>query len=147
MLDANRSRDMSRVRNAIRLTTSATDVSFPPVYVQNTTVGDPLNVTGVLGAVWLDYESATLRSSAQAHAAGTTMLRQQLGTAKQLTLAALSNPALDADDVIRAILPRTAPSGPRATELHILDVVTHPLIADGDQSLTTRSTRPDTDGT
>lgn len=147
LIGADRSRDMSRTRNAVIVTTSATDVTFLPQEVKNTTVGDPLNVTGPLGYVPYEYSSPTLRNSAQARAAGKTMLSKQLGVAKQLTLQAVGNPALDAEDVISVLLPPIDAYSPRPTELHIIDSVTIPLRPDGTQQITGRSTRPDTDGT
>ncbi|WP_375490219.1 hypothetical protein [uncultured Jatrophihabitans sp.] len=147
MTAASRSRDMSTVVNAVRVSTSASDVIFTPVEVKNTTPGDPLNVTGPLGTVFTDYDSPLLRSSAQATAAGRTQLSKQLGEAKQLTLAAMSNPALDAEDVIQVMLPRLDRTTSRPVELHIIDSITHPLVPGTDQQITTRSTRPATDGT
>lgn len=140
-----RTRDMSRTRNVIIVSTSATDVVFAPVEVKNTTSGDPLNVTGPLGYVPLEYSSPTLRNSTQATAAGRTKLYQQMGEAKTLTLTAFCNDALDAGDVIRAALPRLSPRSVRPVELHIADVITTPLVL-GTQDFQTRSTRPDTDG-
>jgi hypothetical protein len=146
MIDASRSRDMSRVRNAVILSTSATDIVFDPVEVKNTTAGDPLSVTGPLGYVPWEYSSPTLRNSTQARAAGLTILSRQLGTAKQLSLTAFCNDALDSGDVIRARLPRINAQQYRPVELHILDTITTPLGPTNSQDLQTRSTRPTTDG-
>jgi hypothetical protein len=147
MIGADRSRDMSRTRNAIIVSSSAADVFFAPVEVKNTTPGDPLNVTGPLGYVPYEYSSPTLRNSTQARAAGLTMLARQLGVAQQLQLESTGNPALDAEDVILVRLPQTDLNLPRPVELHMIDSVTHPLTPTGTQSILTRSTRPDTDGT
>lgn len=146
MLAADRTRDRSEVRNAVIVTTSATDVTFNPVEVKNSTIGDPLNVTGPLGYVPDYYSSPLIRNSQQARTAGLARLSVTLGTAKQLEMDASGNPALDARDVLRVNLPRTDLREARQSELHIIDSVTHPLLPDGTQHISTRSTRPSTDG-
>jgi hypothetical protein len=146
LVAADRTRDRSTMHNAIIVTTSATDIVFNPVEVKLTTAGDPLNTTGPLGYVPLDYSSPTLRNSTQAQAAGLTMLTKNLGVAKQVHLSAVSNDALDAWDVVKVMLPRTDLSLPRPIEIHVLDTITIPLTPSGAQDLQTRSTRPDTDG-
>lgn len=146
MVAADRSRDRSQLHNAIILTTSATDVTFDPVEVKNTTPGDPLNVSGPLGYVPLEYSSPTLRNSTQARAAGVKMLGQQLGTAKQLEIESFGNFALDGEDIITVRLPRTDLNLPRPVELHIIDAITNPFQPGTTQQIQTRSTRPDTDG-
>jgi hypothetical protein len=93
-----------------------------------------------------DYSSATIRNSTQARAAGLTRLSKTLGVGKQLTLENIGNPALDADDVLTVVLPPTETSAARGVELHISDSLTVPLVPTDTQSITTRSTRPSTDG-
>jgi len=148
MTAASRTRDWSSVRNAVIVTSSASDVIFAPVEVKNTTPGDPLNVDGPLGYRPYEYSSPAIRNSTQARAAGLVILSQQLGEAKQLTVEAVSNPALDAEDVILAMLPKIDRNTARPSELHIIDSVTHPLVQNGSQTqpILTRSTRPATDG-
>jgi kumamolisin len=146
MVSADRTRDRSSVRNAMIVTTSATDVTFNPVEVKNTTVGDPLNVAGPLGYVPMDISSSTLRNSAQAGAYGYTQLALNLGIAKQLSLEAVGNPAQDAEDVILVVLPKIDANTSRPNELHICDTVTTPLVPSGTQAISTRSTRPASDG-
>jgi hypothetical protein len=145
-LAGDRSRDRSRTRNVVIVSTSATDVAFDPVVVADTTFGDPLNTTGPLGYVPYEYSSPTLRNSTQAQAAGKTILMRQLGTAATITMDSVSNFALRAEDVITVTLPRIDRNTLRPSELHILDTVAHPISTTGSQSLATRSTRPDTDG-
>lgn len=146
MIDADRTRDRTTVANAVIVSTSATDVTFSPVEVKNTTAGDPLSVNGPLGYMGSDLTLPTLRNSTQATAAGKTQLSKTLGVAKQLTLEAVGNPALDSEDVILAVLPQIDRNTSRPTELHIVDTVTHPLSPSGTQAVTTRSTRPSSDG-
>lgn len=147
LLGADRTRDRTKVANAIIVTTSATDVVFDPVEVKNTTSGDPLSVNGPLGYQPMEYSSPTLRNSAQAKKAGLALLNKTLGVAKQLSLSAVQNDALDAGDVITALLPKIDRNTARPSEVHIIDTITVPLAPSGEQELATRSTRPDTDGT
>lgn len=147
-MDGNRTRDRSTVCNAVIVTSSATDVTVAPQEVKDTTPNDEMAVTGALGYVPYYFDSPLIRNSTQALAAGHTILSQQLSVAKQLDITAIPNPALDAGDIILALLPKTDANLQRPTELHILDSVTHPLsFANGQgQELDTRSTRPATDG-
>lgn len=147
LVGADRSRDRSALRNALVVSTSATDVYFPPVLVQNSTTSDPLSVHGPLGTVPEDYSNSAIRNSDQATVAGRARLAVTLGEAKQLSMEITGNPALDARDVVSVVLPNTDANLPRPVELHILDTVTHPLTPQGTQTARTRSTRPDTDGT
>jgi hypothetical protein len=146
MIDANRSRDMSRTRNAVIVSSSATDLVVAPQTAKNTTAGDPLRITGPLGFVPYYYDSPIVRTQAQALATAKTQLKTQLGVSQQITLDAAPNDALDAGDVISVYLPPLARNLPRPYELHIIDSVTIPLLPDGTQQIATRSTRPDTDG-
>jgi hypothetical protein len=145
MIGANRSRDRSRTRNAVIVTTSATDIILAPGEKKNTTSSDPLSVVGPLGYVPFYYSSPTIRNATQRDAVAVSLLSKQLGVAKQLTLEAAVNGALDASDVISVPLPRTDESLPRPVELHIIDSGTVPLLPTGTQTLQTRSTRPTSD--
>lgn len=147
MIDASRQRDRSNLRNAVIATTSATDIVFPPQEVKYLQTGDPLSVDGPLGYVPEDWSSVAFRNSAQAVAAAQVRLRKRLGNAQSVSLTALSNPALDSNDVIAVLYPSIDPNQPPVYELHILDSVTHPLQPSGTQEMATRSTRPLTDGT
>lgn len=147
MLGADRTRDRTKVANVIIVSTSASDVTFAAVEVKNTTSGDPLAIDGPLGYQAIEYSSPTLRNSAQARKAGRAMLAKALGVAKQLTLESVQNDALDAGDVITALLPKIDRNTARPSEVHIIDTITMPLAPSGVQEIATRSTRPDTDGT
>lgn len=146
MVAADRSRDRTVVHNAIIVSTSATDITFDPVEVKLTTAGDPFAVDGPLGYQPTEYQSDSLRNSDQARAAGLTQLTINLGVAKQITLSAVSNDALDAFDVVQVLLPQIDRNTPRPVEQHILDTITIPLTPAGTQDMQTRTTRPDTDG-
>lgn len=146
MTAATRSQDWSNTRNVIIVSTSATDVVFDPVECKDTTFGDPLDVTGTLGYVPEEWSSPALRNSDQAKAAGLTRLRKRLGSAYTVSLSAVQNPCLDAEDVIGIQYPQVDPNTGPLTDVQILDSVTHPLSTTGTQDMQTRSTRPTTDG-
>ncbi len=138
IVDADRTRDRTTVSNVIIVTTTATDVTFAPVVVANTAIWDPLSTSGPLGYQAVDYSSPSLRNSSQASAAGKLQLAKTLGVAKQLSLTSMGNPALDSEDVVKVTLPPMG--GTQATELHILDTITHPFAPDDTQAIKTRST-------
>ena len=144
-IGASRTRDRSSVRNAVIVTSSATDVHLAPQEVKNTDPTDPLSTVGPLGYVPAYLDSPVLRSTAAMTAAGKTALRRQLGVAQQITLEAAPNDALEAEDVILVVLAQIDRTTPRPTELHMIDSVTTPLTAAGTQSMQTRSTRPPSD--
>jgi hypothetical protein len=141
-VSASRTRDMSTVRNAVVVTSSATDIVLAPQVVENNNPDDRLSTAGPLGFVPAYYDSPLFRTTAQMYATGQTQLRLQLGVAQQLSLESAPNDALDADDVIQVNLPRIDRTTPRPIELHILDTVTTPLLAANTQAHQTRSTRP-----
>lgn len=141
LIGASRTRDLSQTHNAVIVTSSATNVVVTPQEDANTTAGDPLSTTGPLGYVPVYYSSPAIQNTAQAMAAAKTILRRELGVAQQISLEASPNDALDAEDVIKVILPQTDLATSRPVELHILDSVTIPLTAAGSQTMQTRSTR------
>lgn len=140
LLEADRTRDRTKSFNSVIVSTTASDVVFAPVEVKNTVAGDPLSVTGPLGYMATTYSSAGLRNSAQAKAAGQVMLRKTMGVASQLSLSAVQNDALAAEDVITVIPPQIDRNTRRPAEVHIIDSITLPLTVSGDQEITTRST-------
>lgn len=139
-ITADRTRDRTRTRNAVIVTTSSTSVYLTPVVVANTNPADPLSTKGPLGFVPWYLSSPTFTDPVQMRAAGVTALSKQLGVAQQLSLTNSPNGALDADDVIGVLLP-----GADDPEVHIIDTVTVPLLPTGTQSIQTRSTRPTAD--
>lgn len=142
MVSADRSRDRTRVYNAVEVSSGSPDIVFNTVVVKNTTASDPLNVNGPLKYKPLKYSDPSIRSSAQARAAGLTLLAKVTGAAQQLSLGSLNNDALDASDVIAAVLPKIDRNTPRPSEIHIIDTITNPLVLDGSSAMTiqTRST-------
>lgn len=98
---------------------------------------DPTSPTlwgGAFGRVPDFYSSETIRTDAQAAAAGTARLRDLLGAARSVDLSAVPNPALEPGDTITV----TYPDG--TSELHLVDSVQTSLAPDGAQAITTRAT-------
>ncbi len=146
LIDADRVRDRSRTRNAVIASTSAVGKVVAPQEKKNTTAGDPLRTAGPLGYVPYYFTSPVLKTTGALQAAALTQLKKQLGVASWMSLEASPNPALDSEDVIQVVLPNIDRFTPRPTELHILDTVVTPLMSADTQTMQTRSTRPDTDG-
>lgn len=144
-ISASRTRDLSAVRNAWVVSSSASDLHLAPVEVDNTNPADPLSIYGPLGFVRGYFDSPVLRTSAALTAAGKTLLRKSLGIAQQISLEASPNDALASEDVIRVVLPQIDRTTIRPTELHMIDSVTIPLTPAGTQTIQTRSTRPPSD--
>lgn len=146
LVDASRTSSMERTRNAVIVSSSAADAPlFPPQEVRLSTAGDPLRAGGPLGYVPDYWSSPVLKTAAAAQQAGRALLAQKVGVARQLSLEAVSNPALDASDVIEVVLPRIDRTTTRPVEKHIIDSVSVPFSPGGTQAISTRSTRPDTD--
>lgn len=141
-ISSTRTRDLSTVRNAWIVTSSATDLHLAPVEVKNVNPADHLSTLGPLGYVPGYFDSPVLRTSAAQTAAGKTLLRRSLGVAQQINLDAAPNDALEAEDVIEVVLPRIDRTTARPIELHMIDSVTIPLLPTGTQTIQTRSTRP-----
>lgn len=98
---------------------------------------DPLSPTYYLGSFGRKprfYTSSLLTTNAQCTATATALLARAKGTAAQMSLTAVCNPALEAGDVI---LVRDADTG--AETRHILDKVTVPLSPKDAQTFATRS--------
>lgn len=143
LIDADRTRDRSRAYNVVIVSTNRTDVIFAPVEVENTDPADPLSVPNA-GYQAIEV-SLPVYNSGQARTAGLAILNKSVGIAKQLSMQALHNDALEAGDVVDVILPKTDANLPRPSELHILDVLTIPLTPTP-MELQTRSTVPATLG-
>lgn len=148
MLDATRQVDLSRTRNAVIVSSSASDIILTPVEAKNVhdpTV-DPLSTLGPLGYVPAYYASPLIRTTAQATAAAKTILQKQLSTWSQVSWTAVPNPALEGWDVLDVIYP-TGDSGARPVDHQMLESTVIPLTPEGTQTGTLRSTRPTADDT
>lgn len=147
LIDAERIRDSSVVRNVIVVSTTASDVILPIQVIANTHDPnvDPLSSLGPLGRRTMQYAD-NFRSTAQMIAAGKVQLSKQLSIQQQLSLTARSNPWLDGYDVITGILPK-GDGTTQPTEQHLIQTATIPLTPAGQQLITVRSTRPTADDT
>lgn len=145
LLDADRERSRTRTYNVVVASSSATDgvAPFTPVTVADSDPTSPTYVGGAFGRVPYFYSSPLLATSGQATAAAQTILERVRGLAAQLSLESIVNPALDAGDVIDALLPPERYDMARPVEHHIVDKVTIPLTVGGTQSIATRSSRPE----
>ena len=89
------------------------------------------------------YASPLLRDVSQALVAGHTILERVTALNSQLTLTAVTNPALDDGDIILVKLPAEGPGGSRVLELHIVDKFNVPLFPSRSaQRLSTRAAAP-----
>jgi hypothetical protein len=161
MIDADRERNRQRTYNLVVVNGTRNDgtIPFATQYVWD---NNPLSPTyagpgsgvsstppaassaGPLGQVPLFYASPLLANVAQAQKAGLTLLGKVTGLAAQLTLTAVSNPALDDGDTINVQLPRERRDLPRPVERHITDTLTVPLVPHATpQQIATRSTVAD----
>jgi hypothetical protein len=161
LVDADRSRDRQRTYNIVVVNGQTTDgtAPFPTVYVWDNDSTSPTfagsgtgsgttppsaGTAGPFGQVPYFYTSPLLTTSAQAIAAGQTLLEKVRGLAAQLTASAYTNPALDDGDTIRVSLPKRRWDQPRPVELHIADAFTVPLVPSKNaQRIETRSTKAD----
>lgn len=153
-LDRERSRTVTR--NVVVVTsTNAAGEKFPVQYVWDndpnspTYAGtDPKNhpeTAGPFGIVPYYFDTPIAANSAQARAAGLTVLARTTGLASQVSLSQVPNPAVDAFDVIDVLPPRERYDIARVLERHVVDTVTHPLVIDDNspQTIDGRSTRTD----
>lgn len=93
----------------------------------------PTRVGGAYGTVPMFYQSGHVRTVAQANLVADAMLADHLGASKSVTFAAVPNPALEPGDGLTIRYPDGV------SELHVIDVVTHPLDAASAMSAETRA--------
>jgi hypothetical protein len=106
----------------------------PPVYaiVQDTDPNSATYIGGAFGRKPRFYSSPLLTTTAQCQTAAAGLLARTTGMQGGVTLTSVTNPALDAGDVILVQQGKTQ-------ALHIVDTVTFPLKVGDAQSITTRS--------
>lgn len=143
MLDASVSRNRQRTYNVILVHAIAPEGSGPFL----TTVADddpasPTWVGGPFGRVPYFWQSNLITSDEGARTAGRAMLRRHSGLAAQVELTSIVNPALEPGDVITVLFPKRE-GETRRVQRHLIDSVSIPLTADGTQSISTRSNRPE----
>lgn len=141
LLGGDRSRSREKTYNVVVVSAANVDglAPFATQYVADTDPTSPTYIGGSMGRVPYFYSSPLISTTAQALAAGRTILNRAKGLEAQLNVEAAVNPALDRGDVFHAILPNGV------VERHICDSFNVPLTEDGTQTITTRSSRPDGD--
>lgn len=140
MLGGDRNRSKEKTYNMVVVTSSTVDgaTPFPPQIVADTDPTSPTYV-GAMGEVPYFYSSPLINSTAQALAAGRTLLNRVKGLAAQLDVTAAVNPALERGDVFYAVL------ADGTVERHMVASFGVPLTLAGTQQITTVSTRPEGD--
>lgn len=142
MIDGNRARSLKDTRNAIVLTTTASDIQMTAVEVANTNnpLTDPLSTLGPLGYQRLDY-AGNFRTTAQATAAGNTMLAQYSAAQQQVSITAVVNAALDGWDQL-LVVPLVSDLGTHPAESHIVQSYSLPLTYKSPMTITGRAVIP-----
>lgn len=109
----------------------------PPVFaaVADTNPLSPTYINGPFGTKVKFYVSPLLTTTEQCTRAAATLLARSTGMSGSITIAAVTNPALDAGDVISV---QTS----TGITTHIIDTVTIPLSAKDAQRITTRTLDP-----
>lgn len=100
---------------------------------------DPLSPTyyyGDFGRVTFQYSSEYITDAGQAAGVASTILRQKLGTGREVSFSSLVHPALEPFDVVLVTREQL-----KLNELHLIDGLTIPLSHDGTMSASTRVKR------
>lgn len=129
-----------KVYNGVVVTNGATGVPNSPIIRRLVVDNDPTSPTywgGSFGKVPRFYSSPFFQTSAQADAAGESILATAKGINASVSFDAVPNPALDIDDVI------TVQYRDGTTQKHIIDTLEIGLTASDPMSGTTRADRFD----
>jgi hypothetical protein len=133
-----RKRPMDKMYNTVVVRPSATDGSqtWSQQTAQITDTSNPRhpNYIGVVPYFWA---SPTAGSAAAALTAAQSILYRVMGTTDTLSLGLISNPALDANDVIRVVTPPVN-TDPANIFQHFIDTISLDLVT-GSMSLGTRA--------
>lgn len=147
LVSANRQRDRQRTRNIVVVHGTANNgtAPFAPQAVWDNNPSSPTfagggsgsgavstvpaaSGAGPFGQVPFFYSSPLLATTAQAIAAGQTLLAKMTGLNAQVNAASVPNVALDDGDTITVIFPRERWDLKRATERHLVETLTVPLV-------------------
>lgn len=139
LVGAERSRDRSKVFNAVVIDSTAAGLYLPQVTVSNTDASDPYSIYGKLGFQPKNISSPHFRTPTQMQIAAIVKLSKLLGAASEVSLTNLPNGALDADDVIGVVTPDGDPAKP---ELRVATAFNVPLLPTGVQRIQCRSILP-----
>lgn len=138
LLSAERTRDSDRMFNTVVVRPAAADGSqtWPQQTAQVTDANHPLHPSKI-GTVPYFWSSPTTKTAAAALVAANRILDRVLGVTETLSLGSITNPALEANDVIRVITP---PIGIEPAQIfqHFIDSYSYDL-GTGAMSLATRS--------
>lgn len=106
----------------------------PPVFavVSDTNPASPTYINGPFGVKTRFFASPLLTTVAQCQSAGTSLLARVTGRHLNVTLSNVTQPALEAGDVIRLVYDDR-------DEIHVIDTVTIPLTPSDVQQIKTRS--------
>ena len=165
MITADRQRDRQRTYNMIVLTGTPNDGTAPfgPWVVWDNNPNSPTyagpggpgglgsvplpSTAGPFGQVPMFYSSPLIRSTSQATAVGQTLLAKVSGLNAQVNATSVPNVALDDGDTVEFTFPRERRDLARASERHIVDTLTVPLVFHKNAlQMTTRSTVADIPG-
>lgn len=131
-----RNRPLDKLYNTVVVTPAALDGSqtWTQVVAQITDTANPRHPS-YIGVRPYTWASPTIMTLAQAQAVAATLLNKVQGSTETLALGAISNPALDAGDVIRAVNPTT-----NGNEIitHLIDSLSVDILA-GDMTIGTRA--------
>jgi hypothetical protein len=139
LLGAERTRDRSKLFNAVIVDSTAAGLYLPRVIASNTDQNDPYSIHGPLGFQPKQITSPAFYSPNQMQVAAIVKLSKLLGAASELTVTCVPNAALDADDVIGVVTPGGDPAKP---EIRVASSFTVPLLPTGVQRIQCRSILP-----
>jgi hypothetical protein len=100
VLQATSTEDWADVKNAIVVTSSNTDVKFDPVFLEITDPTHPAHRSKVGARRTFEFSSPLFTARDQAVAAAPSMLARRAGPALSWQLSCLSDPSVDAGDIV-----------------------------------------------
>jgi hypothetical protein len=138
LISATRERPLDRLYNTVIVQPASTNGSqtWTQQTVAVTDPASPLHPDKV-GVVPYYYKSPTATTAAEAVLAGQRLLERVTGLQETLSLDSISNPALDVNDVVQIITPRTGVDVPEILN-HFIDSLDLDLVS-GSMRLSTRS--------
>lgn len=133
---AERTRPLDQLYNRVVVRPSGTDQGWTQQVATITDTESPIHESKINTRTY-EYSSPTVQTATDAITVATQILNRFTGLAETLTLEAIANPALEANDAIRVITP-TAGTQPAAIFQHYIDSYDLSLTS-GDMRLATRS--------
>jgi hypothetical protein len=136
LVSAERTRPLDRLYNRVVVRPSDSAMTWTQQVATITDTASPLHATKINTRTY-PYSSPTIGSGAEALIVANQLLDRFKGITETLSLTAIANPALEANDSIRVITPQIN-NVPAAIFQHFIDNITLSL-GSGDMSLATRS--------